>query len=200
MEMMRLSFWIFLLLGLFQAPVVRGEAVLADAEPPAGPPASQREEAEEESVREWLLAHPEEMIYTVVLGVTMHGDGRLLHLRVSRVSDPRSKHNQPIEIEVPPEFMHAARRHITQGPFQPTSEAGMPGEFYTYVFYLPAFPKAVVAKIDQPMIEVREQALLGPLPEAAPAAEAVNPVVEKKEPLAPPELELRHPGQHPGNR
>lgn len=119
--------------------------------------AEQEEEKPSETVKQWLADHPEEKVYAVVLGVTMHRDRRLLNLRVSRVTNPRSENTQPVDIEIPKPFLEKCRIYIEEGPFKPSIDHGMPVEFFTYVYYLPAYPEAVISKLDQSMAKVTGQ-------------------------------------------
>ncbi len=154
--------------GAEESPVVVDTAAPEPrAQEPAEPtepaePAKKAENAENaekpsETVKQWLEAHPGEKVYAVVLGATMNRNRDLLHLRVSRVTNPRSKNTQSLDVEIPPSFLMKCRTYIEEGPFKPSIDHGLPVEFFTYVYYLPAYPEAVIAKLSQSMAKVTEQ-------------------------------------------
>ena len=100
-------------------------------------------------VRE-LLKRPAFRLYTVILGITVDERGNITKFRVARVTDAKSDSKASLPVNVPRPFIAAARRKAEARHYKPKLEKGKPVEFFTYYFYAPDYPHAVISDLYLP--------------------------------------------------
>ena len=87
-------------------------------------------------------------IYAVIFGVTIGKDSEVLNVRVERVMDPSTGSKDPVKVDVPPEYVAAVTKLLVEKRYEPQFKDGVPVEFFTYVFFDPAYPSRVITKVN----------------------------------------------------
>lgn len=105
--------------------------------------------ASAQPVRE-LLKLPGFRFYTVVLGITVDARGTITNFRVAGVTDAKSDSKALLPIKVPKRFIAAARKKAEARHYKPRLEKGKPVEFFTYYFYAPDYPNALISDLYLP--------------------------------------------------
>ena len=103
-----------------------------------------------QTVREWLR-DPNLRVYSVIFAIVIGRDSSLQSFRVAKVTDPKSGSTRAVPVDVPDEYLKAARRKVEAKGYQPKFKDGEPVEFFTYVFYLPSQPAIVITDLDKPL-------------------------------------------------
>ena len=105
--------------------------------------------ASAQPIRE-LLKHPGFRLYTVIFGITVDERGQITGFRVARVTDAQSDSKAPLPVKVPNQFIAAARKKAEARQYKPRLKNGKPVEFYTYYFYAPDHPSALISDLYLP--------------------------------------------------
>jgi hypothetical protein len=103
-----------------------------------------------QTVRE-RLRDPGVHVYSVVFGIVVGRDSVLQGFRVAKVIDAKSGSTRAVPIDVPEEYVQAARRKVETKGYQPKLKDGEPVEFFTYFFYFPDQPGTVITDVDKPL-------------------------------------------------
>jgi hypothetical protein len=103
-----------------------------------------------QTVRE-RLRDPAERAYSVIFGVVIDRDLAVQVFRVAKVVDPKSESARAVAVDVPEEYVRAARRKVEANGYSPQLEDGEPTEFFIYFYYLPGQPSIVVTDLDRPL-------------------------------------------------
>lgn len=74
-------------------------------------------------------------LYAVIFEVSVDGEGKVRDVKATRVIDPASGRQDPVDVQPPPEYLAAVRSRISSRTYRPD----MP-KFYTYTLYDPAQP------------------------------------------------------------
>ena len=90
-------------------------------------------------------------IYTVIFGVTVDEHSKLKSLRLDKVTDPKSGTTDAVDVRVPQAFVDAVRKKFEARPLKPKLKDGKSVEFFTYYFYAPEHPGAVITDLDKPL-------------------------------------------------
>jgi hypothetical protein len=106
-------------------------------------------EASAQPVRE-LLKRPGFRLYTVVLGITVDRGGKIIKFRVAGVTDAKSDSKAHLPIKVPERLVSGARMKAETHHYKPRLENGKPVEFFTYYFYAPDYPNALISDLYLP--------------------------------------------------
>ena len=106
-------------------------------------------DASAQPIRE-LIKRPGFRFYTVVLGITVDGRGQITGFRVAGVTDPKSDSEARLPVKVPRRFVAAARKKAEAHHYKPRLKNGKPVEFFTYYFYAPDYPNAVISDLYLP--------------------------------------------------
>jgi hypothetical protein len=101
-----------------------------------------------QTVRE-QLKDPKFRFYTVIFGVTVGTDSKLQSFRVSKVTDPKTRTTDPVDVQVPQAYIDAARKKYDAKRHEPKLKDGKPVEFFTYFYFTPAHPATVITDLDQ---------------------------------------------------
>lgn len=104
----------------------------------------------EKTVRD-LLQDPEFKLYTVVFGITVDADSKLQGFKVVKVADAKSKVVKAVEVEIPQDYIDAARKVAEARRYKPELKDGKPVEFYTYFFHTAKHPTIEITDMDQPV-------------------------------------------------
>ena len=108
--------------------------------------------ASAETVRERLKNDPKFELYAVIFGVTVDANSKIDGFRVVKVTDPKSRSTDPVDVQVPKKFVAAARKRLAgMQKYEPKFKDGKPVEFFTYVFYSPEHPDIVITDLDVPI-------------------------------------------------
>ncbi|HYJ05085.1 MAG TPA: hypothetical protein VEX43_08125 [Chthoniobacterales bacterium] len=105
--------------------------------------------ASAQPIRE-LIQRPSFRLYTVVLGITVDERGKITRFRVARVADAKSDSKALLPVKVPERFVAAARKKAEAHHYKPRLENGKPVEFFTYYFYAPDYPNALISDLYLP--------------------------------------------------
>jgi hypothetical protein len=105
--------------------------------------------ASAQPVRE-LLRRPDFRLYTVVFGITVDEHGKIIRFRIAAVTDPKSDSNARLPIKVPDRFAAAGRKKAEAHHYKPMLKNGKPAEFFTFYFYSPEYPNALISDLHQP--------------------------------------------------
>lgn len=105
--------------------------------------------ASAQPVRE-LVRRPGFRFYTVVLGITVDQHGKITRFRVAGVTDAKSDSKALLPVNVPKRFVAAARKKAEAHHYKPRLENGKPVEFFTYYFYAPDYPDALISDLYLP--------------------------------------------------
>ena len=105
--------------------------------------------ASAQPVRE-LLKRAGFRLYTVVLGITVDERGTITNFRVARVTDAKSDSKASLPVKVPKRFIGAARKKAEARHYKPWLEKGKPVEFFTYYFFAPDYPNALISDLYLP--------------------------------------------------
>jgi hypothetical protein len=105
--------------------------------------------ASAQPVRE-LIKRPGFRFYTVVLGITVDERGKITQFRVAGVTDAKSDSKALLPVQVPKGFVAAARKKADAHHYKPKLKNGKPVEFFTYYFYAPDYPNALISDLDLP--------------------------------------------------
>lgn len=97
-----------------------------------------------------LIKRPDFRLYTVVFGITVDGNGKIMKFRVAGVTDAKSDSKARLAVTVPERFVAAARRKAEARNYKPKVLNGKPAEFYTYYFYAPDYPTALISDLYLP--------------------------------------------------
>jgi hypothetical protein len=108
--------------------------------------------ASAQTVRE-RLKDPGFHTYAVVFGLTVDSTSKILTFHVSQVTDPKSGTTNPVKIQVPQEFIDAARKKAAMKHYDQKLKDGKPVEFFTYYLYTPSRPKTVITDLDKSLEE-----------------------------------------------
>ncbi len=81
----------------------------------------------------WAQARPQHL-YGVIFEVTSDAGGKVATLKVVSVMDPATGSRDPVKLDIPDEFLAAARVELLKRDYPPSSH------FYTYNFYDPQRP------------------------------------------------------------
>jgi hypothetical protein len=108
------------------------------------------EAADRQTVRE-RLREPGVPAYSVVFGIVIGRDSKLQGFRVARVIDAKSGNTRAVTVDVPDEYVQAARRKVEAKGYAPKLNDGESVEFFTYFFYLPEQPGTVITDLDRPL-------------------------------------------------
>ena len=100
-----------------------------------------------QTVRERLEKDPGFRIYPVVFGVTAMTKSRTPAVRLVEVGTPKGSP----KINLPDEWVKAAKKRIQAVPREPKMKDGKPVEVFTYCFYVPGHPNVVVVDADKPL-------------------------------------------------
>jgi hypothetical protein len=103
-----------------------------------------------QTVRE-RLRDPSLRVYSVVFGIVVGRDATVEAFRVAKVTDPKSGSVRALPVDVPDEFVQAARRKVESKRYPPRLEDGKPVEFFTYFYYMPTQPGTVITDLDRPL-------------------------------------------------
>lgn len=105
--------------------------------------------ASAQPIRE-LIKRPQFRLYTVVFGVTVDERGKIAKFRVAGVTDAKSDSKARLAVKLPERFVAAARRKVEARRYKPESTNGKPSEFFTYYFYAPDYPTALISDLYLP--------------------------------------------------
>jgi hypothetical protein len=105
--------------------------------------------ASAQPIRE-LLKRPGFRLYAVVLGITVDERGKITRFRVASVTDAKSDSKAAAPIKVPDRFVAAARKKADARHYKPRLKNGKPAEFFTYYFYAPDYPNALISELYLP--------------------------------------------------
>lgn len=105
--------------------------------------------ASAQPVRE-LIKRPDFRFYTVVFGITLDERGKITKFRVAGVTDAKSDSKALLRVKVPEQFVAAARRKADARHYKPKFANGKPAEFFTYYFYAPDYPAALISDLYLP--------------------------------------------------
>jgi hypothetical protein len=100
-------------------------------------------------VRE-LIRRPDFRFYTVVFGITVDERGKITKFRVAGVTDAKSDSKALLRVKVPERFVAAARGKAEARHHKPKFANGKPAEFFTYYFYAPDYPTALISDLYLP--------------------------------------------------
>ncbi len=106
-----------------------------------------------QTVRERLENEPDFRIYATEFSVVVTTNSAVPTIRLAKVIDPKSGTDEPVKMNVPDEFIEAAKKKIEARNFEPRSNEGKPAEFFTYFFYVPGKANLVVEDLDRPLDE-----------------------------------------------
>ena len=90
-------------------------------------------------------------VYSVIFGIVIGRDSSLQSFRVVKVTDPRAGGTRALPVNVPDEYVQAAKRKAEAKGYQPKIKDGEPVEFFTYFFYSPEQPKTVITDLERPL-------------------------------------------------
>jgi hypothetical protein len=97
-----------------------------------------------------LIKRPDFRLYTVVFGITVDDRGKITKFRVAGVTDAKSDSKARLAVKVPERFVAAARTKAEARNYKPKTSNGKPAEFYTYYFYAPDYPTALISDLYLP--------------------------------------------------
>src|SRR5215470_8722495 len=87
-----------------------------------------------QTVRE-RLRDPGVRVYSVIFGVVIGRDLGVQGFRVAKVIDPKSRSTRAVDVDVPEEYVLAARRKVQAKGYSPQLKDDEPTEFFTYFYY-----------------------------------------------------------------
>jgi hypothetical protein len=90
-------------------------------------------------------------VYSVIFGIVIGRDFSLQEFRVAKVIDPTSGSTRAVPVDVPDEYVQAARRKVEAKGYPPQFKDGQPVEFFTYFFYSPGQAGTVITDLDKPL-------------------------------------------------
>ena len=105
--------------------------------------------ASAQPIRE-LIKRPGFRFYTVILGIKVDESGKITNFRVAGVTDAKSDSKVGIPIQVPKQFLAAARKKAEAHHYKPRLENGKAVEFFTYYFYAPDYPNSLISDLYLP--------------------------------------------------
>jgi hypothetical protein len=105
--------------------------------------------ASAQPVRE-LIKRPGFRLYTVLLGITVDERGKITKFRVAGVTDAMSDSKTLLRVKVPERFAAAARKKAEAHHYKAMLKNGKPAEFFTYYFYTPDYPNALISDLYLP--------------------------------------------------
>jgi len=103
--------------------------------------------ASAQTVAERMKNEPGFRIYPVIFGVTVTTKSRPPAVRLVEVGTPKGSP----KINLPDEWVKAAKKRIQAVPREPKMKDGKPVEVVTYCFYVPGHPNVVVVDADKPL-------------------------------------------------
>jgi hypothetical protein len=110
--------------------------------------------ASAQTVGERLKKDPDFRIYAVVFGVTATTNAKPPAIRlvqVGKISGQSGKSPDAVMRDLPAAYIKAAKKKIRAEPPKPEMKDGRPVEVFTYFFYVPGHPNAVVTDLDKPL-------------------------------------------------
>ena len=105
--------------------------------------------ASAQPVRE-LIKRPGFRLYAVVLGITVDQRGKITKFRVAGVTNAKSDSKALLPVKVPKRFVAAANKKADAHHYKPRLVNGKPVEFFTYYFYAPDYPNALISDLYLP--------------------------------------------------
>ena len=105
--------------------------------------------ASEPTVRELVDADPDLKIYGVIFGITNATDGGPPNVRFARVIDPSTGSIESADVEVPDEYIQAAKAKLVSSPLEAAPCDEEQKEFFTYFIYVPGYPSIVIVDLDK---------------------------------------------------
>ena len=105
--------------------------------------------ASAQPIRE-LIKRPDFRLYAVVFGVTVDERGKIAKFRVAGVTDAKSDSKALLRVKVPEHFVAAARKKAEARYSKPKLVNGKPVEFFTFYFYAPDYPRALISDLYLP--------------------------------------------------
>ena len=124
-----------------------------------------------QTVGERIQREPNFPIYSIIFGITLDAESKVQGFRVAGVVDPRTKSKDNPGVKVPQGYVDAAKAEIEKRHMEPKMKDGQPVEFFTYFFYTPVRPQALITDLDKP---------LPPDPEPKPALSSAAPKDQPK--------------------
>lgn len=87
------------------------------------------------------MGHAQERpFYAAIFGITIDESGNLVGFCPVRVTDPLSGTTNPVDVQLPAQYIEAARARVLSKHYKPRLENGKPKEFFTWFFYVPSQP------------------------------------------------------------
>lgn len=86
-------------------------------------------------------------IYAVIFGITVGLDEEIKDIRMAKVIDPITGSMEAMDISVSEIYIKSAKQLIEKKPYKAKIQNGVPVEVFTYFYYDPKNPEAVITEI-----------------------------------------------------
>ena len=100
-----------------------------------------------ETVRDRLEHDADFPMYAVIFGVTLDENGEIENFRIAEVTNPQSGTTDPVKVDVPVEYVEKAKKKPSE-QYQRSLEGRKREEFYTYFYYSPLYPEALIDDLE----------------------------------------------------